>query len=77
MLLFSVLKERIGRREIQIEVDGPSSSRDFRRRLEEELPLLTAYESTLRLAVNEEYADDATVIRPGDEVALITPTSGG
>lgn len=32
---------------------------------------------TIRFAVNQEFADDDTVLRAGDEVALIPPVSGG
>jgi molybdopterin synthase catalytic subunit len=32
---------------------------------------------TLVMAVNREYAEDATVLAPGDELALIPPVSGG
>ena len=33
--------------------------------------------ASLRVAVNETYADPDTVIRAGDEVVLIPPVSGG
>jgi sulfur-carrier protein len=32
---------------------------------------------TLRCAVNQEFADPATVLRPGDEVAFFPPVTGG
>ncbi len=33
--------------------------------------------SSLAVAVDSEYADDAQPLRPGQEVALIPPVSGG
>ena len=33
--------------------------------------------NTLAVAVNREYADRTTVLRDGDEVALLPPVSGG
>lgn len=33
--------------------------------------------ATVRCAVNHEFADTATVLRPGDEVAFFPPVTGG
>jgi molybdopterin converting factor subunit 1 len=32
---------------------------------------------TVRCAVNQEFADPATILRPGDEVAFFPPVTGG
>ncbi len=32
---------------------------------------------TIRCAVNQEFADPTTVLRPGDEVAFFPPVTGG
>jgi molybdopterin synthase sulfur carrier subunit len=32
---------------------------------------------TVRCAVNQEFADTATIVRPGDEVAFFPPVTGG
>lgn len=40
-------------------------------------PGLRAFEGRLRFAVNEEYAGFDTVLREGDEVAVIPPVAGG
>jgi molybdopterin synthase sulfur carrier subunit len=32
---------------------------------------------TVRCAVNQEFADAATIVRPGDEVAFFPPVTGG
>jgi molybdopterin converting factor subunit 1 len=32
---------------------------------------------TVRCAVNQEFADTATILRPGDEVAFFPPVTGG
>jgi molybdopterin synthase sulfur carrier subunit len=44
--------------------------------MKERFPALAALRS-LAVAVNGQYADAATSIQPGDEVALIPPVSGG
>lgn len=46
-------------------------------RLEAENPRLAEARGRIRYAVNCAYADPQTVLRPGDEVALIPPVSGG
>jgi molybdopterin converting factor small subunit len=43
----------------------------------ERFPELRDLLQTTAVAVNREYATPQTVIRPGDEVALIPPVSGG
>ena len=40
-------------------------------------PALTPFRETARVAVNRDFADAATRLRPGDEVAIIPPVSGG
>lgn len=36
-----------------------------------------AHRATVRCAVNQEFADPATALRPGDEVAFFPPVTGG
>ena len=45
--------------------------------LAERHPGLAGAMSTIRFAVNQEFADHATTLSAGDEVALIPPVSGG
>jgi sulfur-carrier protein len=33
--------------------------------------------ATVRCAINQEFADPASVVRPGDEVAFFPPVTGG
>lgn len=40
-------------------------------------PQLGAVQPVLSIAVNSEYAGNHTVLKAGDEVALIPPVSGG
>ena len=41
------------------------------------MPVLAGISPSLSIAVNEEYATDERILKPGDEVALIPPVSGG
>ncbi len=76
VLLFGVLKERIGKAEQELELPPGA-------RVEE----VVAWASGVMLdggllrstavAVNREYAAAGTELRDGDEVALLPPVSGG
>lgn len=70
--LFAMLRERAGSGEVLIDLPDGARVRDALEELgnlAEGLPLV--------LAVNREYAPRDQVLRPGDELALIPPVSGG
>jgi MoaE-MoaD fusion protein len=70
--LFAALRERAGTDVIELEL-GPDA------RVGDALEQLGALTDGVPvvMAVNREYADAAAPLRPGDEVALIPPVSGG
>jgi MoaE-MoaD fusion protein len=72
VLLFAMLRERAGARELTIELPEGASVRDALASLGDlaaGLPLV--------MAVNREYAPEDQVLDAGDELALIPPVSGG
>src|SRR5436190_3512458 len=72
VLLFAMLRERAGARQLTIELPDGARVRDALDSLgqiAEGLPLV--------MAVNREYAPEDQVLDPGDELALIPPVSGG
>ena len=77
VLFFSVLRERTGKKEIEITMDPPITTGDLWRRLTREYEALAPFVGTVKLAVNHTYVDDRHQLSDGDEVALITPVSGG
>lgn len=77
ILLFSVLRERLGKREIEVQIECGATTEDLRQRLVEAHPEIRSYSNVMRLAVNERYVDGVVELADGDEVALITPVSGG
>lgn len=77
VLLFSVLRDRVGASRIHTTVHAGISGADLLDQLAEAYPALAPYRSTIRLAINQEYVDEATTLSRNDEVALITPVSGG
>jgi len=70
--LFAGLRERAGAAELELELPEGASvadALDRMRALTEGVPVV--------MAVNQEYADGASTLHGGDEIALIPPISGG
>ena len=70
--LFAMLRERAGRRSVDLELPEGARVGDALAELgtlAEGLPLV--------MAVNREYAPEDQVLGEGDELALIPPVSGG
>jgi molybdopterin converting factor subunit 1 len=70
--LFAMLRERAGSGSVTVELPEGARVRDALAELSglaDGLPLV--------MAVNRDYADEDTVLDPGDELALIPPVSGG
>ncbi len=77
VLFFSVLREETGRAEQSVTLPAPVQGADLLDALATQYPVLEDYRSSIRLAVNQEYVSHDARLREGDEVALITPVSGG
>ena len=77
VLLFSVLRERVGRGSLSMELPVGSRGNDLLDRLAEAYPIVGSVRSHIRLGINASYRPADTELHDGDEVALITPTSGG
>ena len=77
VLLFSVLREAVGSEEFTVSLPASAEGTDLLDVLQAQHPALAPHRPTIRLAVNQEYAPETTPLADGDEVALITPVSGG
>tara|TARA_A200000113_G_C8605885_1_gene270912 strand:- start:62 stop:304 length:243 start_codon:yes stop_codon:yes gene_type:complete len=75
-LFFGITSDLVNASELQIEVDENSSVEKFTTILKDEFPALKNI-SSYAIAVNEEYAENETVLKLGDVVAVIPPVSGG
>ena len=76
VLLFDTLRQSLGP-EVAADVPTGATGSDLLDCLAADHPAIAEHRPTIRLAVNLRYAPLATVLREGDEVALITPVSGG
>ena len=75
--LFAVQRELAGAREIRLDLPDGSDVEAAWVALVARHPVLATGRSSLRFARNGDYAEPATVLTDGDEVAMIPPVSGG
>jgi len=76
--LFAILRERVGCDSLEIELGEGATVADAIERLSANEPLAELFaRMPLLLAVNRTYAQPETVLRAGDELALVPPISGG
>ncbi len=72
---FGIARDILGSKELVLEING-STVMDLRNDLAKQYPTLESLKS-LFIAVNQSYAQDDTVLKETDEIALIPPVSGG
>ena len=77
VLLFSSLREAVGVAELDIGLEPGATGSELLAKLEEDWGQLRPFRRIIRLAINSEYVPELTRLQDGDEVALITPVSGG
>jgi molybdopterin converting factor subunit 1 len=75
--LFARVRELAGQPSINLELPELSTLADVRRNLAEQVPEAATLLAKSAIAVNECYADEAVVLKPGDRVAVLPPVSGG
>ena len=76
VLFFGAAADRAGTRVAELQT-GETTLDGLWPLLAERYPGLSPMRKTLAFAVNEEYAGGDTPVRPGDEVAVLPPVSGG
>jgi MoaE-MoaD fusion protein len=77
VLFFGVLKDLAGKASESISLPENATLSDVLTHYEEAIPRLKDTATSLAMSVNQEYASPSTRLRPGDEVALLPPVSGG
>lgn len=75
--LFARLRDLVGSGELVREVGAPATVETVWRALVADQPELRAYERTMSVAVNADYAKMSARVNDGDEVAFLPPVSGG
>ena len=74
---FAIVKERAGVGEAALELPDGATVAAASQALNEKFPAIADFLRRAAYAVNREYVDTATVLRDGDELAVIPPVSGG
>ena len=77
ILFFGMLKDLMGKSADSLDLSDGASLRDVLAHYESTVPRLKESLPSLALAVNQQYARPETKLKPGDEVALLPPVSGG
>jgi molybdopterin converting factor subunit 1 len=75
--LFAGAREIARQSEIVLELAPGADVAELRTALAASAPQLAPLAQRSMIAVNSEYARDASLVSEGDEVALIPPVSGG
>jgi molybdopterin converting factor small subunit len=77
VLFFGPVRVRLGLAHVELTCSGGISVDEFWNGLIQRHPELRAMRATIRLARDGEFLDASARVRPGDEIALIPPVSGG
>ena len=75
--LFALYRERAGRRSFLLELPEGATVDDLTDAVRLRFPMLAPAGVKIVVAVNADYAEPELVLRPGDDVCLIPPVSGG
>ena len=75
--LFAVQRELAGTREVALDLPKAASVEDAWVAVVDQYPVLAPGRRSVRFARNGDYAEPATPLADGDEVAFIPPVSGG
>lgn len=75
--VFATLRERLGRSTWEEDVDEGQTTSDLVRKLADRSAVIADLAPVLRVAVNDEWTTNDVVLCDGDDVALLTPVSGG
>ena len=75
--LFAVARQRVGRDTVEVQLPTEATVGNLRAAIIEQFPSLAEVLAHARLAVDSEYASDASSLPLDAEVAVIPPVSGG
>ena len=76
VLLFGISTDLVGANSLEFELPDNASVATFKDIFQKKYSNLTQLNS-YAIAVNESYADDATILKGNDVIAIIPPVSGG
>ncbi len=74
---FSVLRESFGSAIAEVELEDGTTGSELIELLAHNNEDVNRLKGVVRLAVNDDYVELTEALKEGDEVALLTPVSGG
>ncbi len=77
ILYFSSIKDKIGKKEEELELKEQIPVSKLIDILKEKYPHISEYFNRVMIAVNEDYVEENYLLREGDVIAIIPPVSGG
>ena len=77
LLLFAMAKDLFGQPKIFVEMPERATVVDLKTELVKRQPDAAALIGRCAFSVDQQYASDSTELRPGQEIAMIPPVSGG
>lgn len=77
VLFFASLRDLVGEDERRLDIPPDTTVAGFLELLESDFPELKRFKRKFRVAMNEEFVTDDTIVKDGSELALIPPVSGG
>jgi MoaE-MoaD fusion protein len=77
VLFFGMLKDIVGRASESLELADDAVLADLVSHYQARFPRLQEISTSIAMAVNSEYAGPQQSLKPGDEVGLLPPVSGG
>ena len=77
VLFFATLRDLAGVHEIYLDIEDSSTISDLLDILKTRYPQTDEYLATALVAINRNYADEESIVRAGDEIAIFPPVSGG
>ncbi len=76
IMAFGIAKDILGQQQISIEVEESSTVKQLKALLLKNYPQFIEVQS-IKIAVNEAYANDHLLLHADDEIVIIPPVSGG
>lgn len=77
VLFFASLKDITGQSGIDLELEENAAVEYLKVKITSMYPKLEPFMSSVKIAINQEFAEEDSVIKNGDELAILPPVSGG
>ncbi len=77
ILFFASYREKVGSREVSLEIPSGLNVRDLKECLKDRFPNLDTILDTALVSINKEYAFDEDIVPDNAEIAIFPPVSGG